>query len=192
MNTYIPTRQDAWALLIKYNKKEGLIRHAISVEAVMAHFSRRFNEDEQMWRVIGLAHDLDYEMFPEEHCHKCVEIFKENNWPDSYIRAVISHGYGICTDVEPETNLEKTLFAVDELTGLITSAALIRPSKSILDIKAKSVKKKFKDKRFAAKVDREVIKKGTQYLDMELSQLITEVIAGMRPVAEEIGLKGSE
>ena len=191
MDTYIPTRQDAFELLKKYNKKEGLIRHAISVEAVMAHFAKRFNEDDHMWRIVGLVHDLDYEMFAEQHCHKCVEIFKENNWPDSYIRAVVSHGYGICSDVKPETNLEKTLYAIDELTGLITSSALIRPSKSILDIKAKSVKKKFKDKRFAAKVDREVIKKGAQYLNMELSQLITEVISGMRPVAEDIGLKGN-
>lgn len=190
MKELVPTREDALALLTKYNTKQGLIRHALAVEAVMGHFARRFNEDEEKWRVIGLVHDLDYEMFPEEHCHKCVDLFKEHNWPEEYIRAVISHGYGICTDVKPETNLEKTLYAIDELTGLVASAAVVRPSKSVLDIKAKSVTKKFKDKSFAAGVDREVIRQGAQFLDMELSELITEVILGMRPAAEEIGLKG--
>ncbi len=191
MSTNTPNREDAFKLLKKYNNKEGLIRHALSVESVMAHFARRFKEDEEKWRVIGLVHDLDYEMYPDEHCHKCVELFKAHDWPGDYIRAVISHGYGICTDVKPETNLEKTLYAIDELTGLVASAALVRPSKSILDMKAKSVKKKFKDKRFAAKVDREVIRKGAEFLEMELSELITEVIMGMRPVAEQIGLKGN-
>ncbi|MBC8438523.1 MAG: HDIG domain-containing protein [Deltaproteobacteria bacterium] len=191
MNTYIPTREDAFALLKKYNQKQGLIRHALCVEAVMCHFARRFNEDEEKWRVIGLVHDLDYERFPEEHCHKCVELFKEHNWPEEYIRAVISHGWGICTDVKPETNLEKTLYAIDELTGLVASAAIVRPSKSILDIKAKSVKKKFKDKSFAAAIDRQVILNGAQFLDMDLSELITQVILGMQPVAQEIGLKGN-
>jgi putative nucleotidyltransferase with HDIG domain len=191
MNDFIPTRNDALSLLQKYNKKPGLIRHALAVEAVMAHFAKKFGEDEEKWRVIGLVHDLDYEQFPDEHCHKCVDLFKEHNWPEDYIRAVISHGWGICTDIEPKTPLEKTLYAVDELTGLVASAALVRPSKSILDIKAKSVKKKFKDKAFAAKVDREVIKKGAVMLDMELSDLIFEVITGMQPAAEEIGLKGN-
>jgi putative nucleotidyltransferase with HDIG domain len=191
MNSYIPTREDAFQLLKKYNKKQGLIRHALAVESVMGHFASRFNEDKEKWRVIGLVHDLDYELFPEEHCHKCIELFKEHKWPEDYIRAVISHGFGICTDVKPETNLEKTLYAIDELTGLVASSALVRPSKSILDIKTKSVKKKFKDKRFAAGVDRDVILQGAQFLDMELSELITEVIMGMRPVAEDIGLKGS-
>jgi putative nucleotidyltransferase with HDIG domain len=191
MNSYIPTREDAFQLLKKYNKKQGLIRHALAVESVMGHFASRFNEDKEKWQVIGLVHDLDYELFPEEHCHKCIELFKEHKWPEDYIRAVISHGFGICTDVKPETNLEKTLFAIDELTGLVASSALVRPSKSILDIKTKSVKKKFKDKRFAAGVDRDVILQGAQFLDMELSELIAEVIMGMRPVAEEIGLKGS-
>ncbi len=191
MESYIPTREDAFLLLTKYNKRQGLIRHALSVESVMARFAARFNEAEEKWRVIGLVHDLDYEMYPDEHCHKCVELFKEHHWPDEYIRAVVSHGYGICTDVEPVTNLEKTLYAVDELTGLVASSALVRPSKSILDIKVKSVKKKFKDKRFAAGVDREVVKKGAALLGMELPQLIEQVILGMQPVAQEIGLKGN-
>lgn len=191
MNTVVPTREDAFKLLKKYNTKEGLIRHALAVEAVMGHFAKRFNEEEEKWRVIGLVHDLDYEMFPQAHCHKCVELFREHHWPEEYIRAVISHGWGLCTDVKPETNLEKTLYTIDELTGLVASAALVRPSRSILDIKAKSVKKKFKDKAFAAGVNREVITKGAEILGMDLSDLITEVIAGMRPVAEEIGLKGN-
>ncbi|MFO7911190.1 MAG: hydrolase, partial [Desulfotignum sp.] len=114
-----------------------------------------------------------------------------HHWPEDYIRAVVSHGWGICTDVEPRTRLEKTLYAVDELTGLVASAALVRPSRSILDLKAKSVIKKFKDKAFAAGVDRDVIKKGAEMLDMDLSDLITEVIAGMQPVADDIGLKGN-
>ena len=191
MNSYTPTREEAFALLKKYNSKEGLIRHALSVESVMGHFAGLFGEDPETWKIIGLVHDLDYEMYPDEHCHKCVELFEAHNWPKEYIRAVVSHGWGICTDVKPETPMEKTLYAVDELTGLVASAALVRPSKSILDIKAKSVKKKFKDKRFAAAVDREVIKKGAAFLEMDLNELITEVIAGMRPVAEEIGLKGN-
>jgi putative nucleotidyltransferase with HDIG domain len=191
MGSYIPTREDAFTLLTKYNKKQGLIRHALAVEAVMGHFAKRFNEDEEKWRVIGLVHDLDYEMFPDAHCHKCVELFEAHHWPEAYIRAVVSHGWGICSDVKPETNLEKTLYAIDELTGLVASAALVRPSKSILDIKAKSVKKKFKDKGFAAGVDRAVILQGAQFLDMELSDLITQVIQGMQPVAEQIGLKGN-
>lgn len=191
MDTKIPTREDALNLLKKYNKQQGLIRHALSVEAVMAHFARKFNGDEQEWRIIGLVHDLDYEMFPDEHCKKCVELLEEEGWPETYIRAVASHGWGICSDVKPESMLEKTLYAVDELTGLVASAALVRPSRSILDIKAKSVVKKFKDKRFAAGVDRQVILNGARMLNMELSELITETILGMRPVAEEIGLKGN-
>jgi putative nucleotidyltransferase with HDIG domain len=191
MDSHVPDRKEAFELLKKYNTKPGLIRHALAVESVMAHFAAKFNEDEEKWRVIGLVHDLDYELFPEEHCKKCIEIFREHGWPEDYIRAVISHGYGICTDVKPETSLEKTLYAIDELTGLVASAAIVRPSKSILDIKAKSVKKKFKDKSFAAKIDRQVILQGAQFLDMELSELISEVIAGMKPAAEQIGLKGN-
>jgi len=191
MTSYIPKREDAFLLLKKYNHKDSLIRHALAVEAVMAHFAKRFNEDEEKWRVIGLVHDLDYELYPDQHCKKCVDLFRAHNWPEDYIRAVISHGWGLCTDVKPETNLEKTLYAIDELTGLVASAAIVRPSKSVLDITAKSVKGKFKDKSFAAGVDREVIKKGAEFLGMELSDLMTEVIRGMQPAAEVIGLKGN-
>nr|NJM04025.1 HDIG domain-containing protein [Desulfobacula sp.] len=191
MNSYIPNREDAFLLLKKYTRKDSLIRHALAVEAVMAHFAKRFGEDEEKWRVIGLVHDLDYDLYPEEHCKKCVDLFREHHWPEDYIRAVISHGWGICTDVKPESNLEKTLYAIDELTGLVAGAALVRPSKSILDITAKSVKGKFKDKSFAAGVDREIIKKGAEFLGMDLSELMTEVIQGMQPAAAEIGLKGN-
>lgn len=191
MNSYIPKRADAFHLLKKYTHKDSLIRHALAVEAVMAHFAKRFGEDEEKWRVIGLVHDLDYDLYPEAHCKKCVDLFREHNWPEDYIRAVISHGWGICTDVMPESNLEKTLYAIDELTGLVAGAALVRPSKSILDITAKSVRGKFKDKSFAAGVDREIIKKGAEFLGMELSELMTEVIRGMQPVAADIGLKGN-
>lgn len=190
MNSNIPTREQALRLLKKYNKNEGLIKHALAVEGVMRYFARKRDDDEEKWGIIGLIHDLDYEQFPEEHCRKTEEILKENNWPREYIRAVISHGWGICSDIEPKTELEKVLYAIDELTGLVVTTALVRPSKSVMDLKAKSVKKKWKDKRFAAGVDRSIIDKGAQMLGMERTELITDTIMGMREVAEEIGLKG--
>ena len=191
MSSKVPTREEAYNLLKEYNESDSLIKHALAVEGVMRFFARKRGEDEEMWGVIGLVHDLDYGRFPEEHCRKSEEILRENGWPDEYIRAVVSHGWGICTDVEPQSDLEKVLYAVDELTGLVATTALVRPSKSVLDLKAKSVKKKWKDKRFAAGVNRAIIEKGAQMLDMELSDLITDTIMGMRGVAEEIGLKGS-
>jgi len=157
----------------------------------MRYFARKRGEDEDKWGVVGLAHDLDYEQFTDQHCKKTEEILRENNWPEEYIRAVISHGYGICTDVEPTTEMEKVLYAIDELTGLVVTTALVRPSKSLMDLKAKSVKKKWKDKRFAAGVDRSIIQNGCQMLGVELSDLISDTILGMREVAEEIGLKGT-
>ena len=189
MNQKVPTREDAWRLLNEYNKSESLIKHALAVEGVMRYFARKLGEDEEMWGVIGLVHDLDYEQFPEQHCKKTEEILKENEWPEEYVRAVISHGWGICTDVEPKTQLEKILYTIDELTGLVVTSALVRPSKSVMDIKAKSVKKKWKDKRFAAGVDRSIIEKGAGMLGMDLTELITDTIMGLRDVAEEIGLK---
>jgi len=190
MNSNIPTREQAFNLLKKYNKTENLIKHALAVEGVMRYFARKRGEDEEKWGIIGLIHDLDYEQFPDEHCRKTEEILKENNWPQEYIRAVVSHGWGICSHVEPKTELEKVLYAIDELTGLVVTTALVRPSKSVMDLKAKSVKKKWKDKRFAAGVDRSIIDKGAQMLGMERTELITDTIMGMREVAEEIGLKG--
>ncbi len=185
-----PTREEALALLKQHNKNEALIKHALAVEAVMRYCARRRDQDEDQWGVIGLVHDLDYEQFPEQHCHKSAELLRGQNWPEPYVRAVLSHGWGICTDVEPQSDLEKTLFAMDELTGLVAATALVRPSRSILDMEPKSVKKKWKEKSFAAGVNREVIEKGAQMLGADLSQLIDDAIKGMRAVAEEIGLQG--
>ena len=190
MSSKVPTREEAYQLLTEYNKSDSLIKHALAVEGVMRYFARKRGEDEEKWGVIGLVHDLDYEQFPEEHCHKSEEILKEKGWPEEYIRAVISHGWGLCSEVEPQTELEKVLYAIDELTGLVVTTALVRPSKSVMDVKVKSVKKKWKDKRFAAGVDRSVIEKGARMLGMELTDLLADTIAGMQEVAEAIGLKG--
>ncbi len=185
-----PTRDAALALLTQYNQNEALIKHALSVEAVMRYCARKRGQDEESWGVIGLVHDLDYERFPERHCHKSAEILREHQWPEEYVRAVLSHGWGICTDVQPQTDLEKTLYAMDELTGLVAATALVRPSRSVLDMTAKSVKKKWKEKSFAAGVNRGVIEKGAEMLDVEVGVLIEDAIMGMRQVAEQIGLKG--
>ena len=187
-----PTREEAFDLLKKYIKSESLIRHSLTVEAVMKHFAEIFEEEDvEKWTVVGLAHDLDYELYPEEHCVKVREMLTEEGWAEDYIRAIESHGWEICSDVKPEHKMEKVLYTIDELTGLITAVALMRPSKSVLDLKVKSVKKKWKDKRFAAGVDRDVIEKGLGLLDMELDFIIDETIKGMRKAAEEIGLKGN-
>ncbi|MDD3990631.1 MAG: HDIG domain-containing protein [Desulfobacterales bacterium] len=186
-----PTRDQAWALLNQYNQSESLIRHALAVEAVMRHMARQRGADEEMWGIVGLLHDLDYEQYPQEHCRQSERILRENRWPEDYIRAVVSHGWGICSDVRPESEMEKVLFAVDELTGLVAAAALVRPSRSVMDLTAKSIKKKWKDKRFAAGVDRGIIEKGAAMLDMDLGALIEETIAGMRSAADAIGLRGT-
>jgi predicted hydrolase (HD superfamily) len=192
MNPNIPTRPQAYSLLTQFNQNDSLIKHALAVEGVMRYAARKRGEDEDKWGIIGLIHDLDYEQFPEKHCCKTEEILEENHWPQEYIRAAISHGWGICSDVEPRSELEKVLYAVDELTGLVATTALVRPSKSVMDLKAKSVKKKWKDKRFAAGVDRSIIEKGCNMLGMELTELITDTIMGMREVAAEIGLQGED
>ncbi len=186
-----PSREEAFLLLKEYNKSEGLIKHALAVEAVMRYCARKRGEDEEKWGVIGLVHDLDYEQFPEQHCRKTEEILTSHNWPAEYIQAVVSHGWGICTDVEPQSELEKVLYTIDELVGLVVATALVRPSRSVLDMKTKSVKKKWKDKSFAAGVNRDVIEKGAEMLGAELGEIIGDVIMGMREVAEEIGLKGN-
>jgi putative nucleotidyltransferase with HDIG domain len=191
MDEKVPTREEAFQLLKQYNKSDSLVKHALAVEGVMRYMARKRGEDEEKWGVIGLIHDLDYEQFPEQHCKKTEEILNENQWPADYVRAVISHGWGICVDVKPETELEKVLYAIDELTGLVVTTALVRPSKSVMDLKAKSVKKKWKDKRFAAGVDRAIIQQGAEMLGVDLGELITDTIMGMREVADEIGLKGN-
>ncbi|MCL0082780.1 HDIG domain-containing protein [Dehalococcoidia bacterium] len=183
-----PTYDDALSLFKEFNKSESLLKHAYSVEGVMRYMARKMGEDEQKWGIVGLLHDLDYERFPEEHCKKSQELLQERGWPEEYVRAIVSHGWGICNDVEPQTKLEKTLYAVDELTGLITAVALIRPSKSVTDLEAKSVMKKWKDKSFAAGVNRSIIESGTAILGVELRDLVADVIMGMREVADRIGL----
>ena len=188
MEIHTPSREDALSLLKEYNSNDSLIKHALAVEGVMRYIAKKKGGDEDKWGVIGLIHDLDYERFPEEHCRKTEEILKERGWPEEYIRAAVSHGWGICSDVEPQNELEKTLFAIDELTGFITACALVRPSKSVMDLETKSAKKKWKQKNFAAGANREVIEKGAQMLEVDLSTLITDTIMGMREVSSAIGL----
>ncbi|HHU76971.1 MAG TPA: HDIG domain-containing protein [Firmicutes bacterium] len=191
MGKKVPTREEAFELLKKHNKEDALIKHALAVEAVMAQFAEKFGEDIEKWRVVGLIHDVDYEKYPDQHCLEAREILTEEGWPEDYIRAVQSHGWKICCDVEPIEKMEKVLYTIDELTGLITATALLRPSKSVLDLKTKSVKKKWKQKNFAAGVKREVIEEGAQLLGMEISEIIEESIKGMQKVAAELGLKGN-
>jgi putative nucleotidyltransferase with HDIG domain len=185
-----PTREEALALLQEFNKSENLIKHGLAVEAVMRHMARKRGHDEEMWGVIGLVHDLDYEKYPDAHCHKTAEILRERGWPEDYVHAVQSHGWGLCTKVEPVHEMEKVLYAVDELTGLITATVLVRPSRSLMDLTPKSVTKKWKDKSFAAGASREIMQKGIDMLGVERSELIADCIDGMRPVAEELGLAG--
>ena len=156
----------------------------------MRHLARKRGGDEESWGIVGLLHDLDYEMYPDEHCRKTESILRERGWPEQIIRAAVSHGWGICSQLEPESDMEKCLYAVDELTGLVAAAALVRPSRSVLDMKPKSVKKKWKDARFAAGVNRSIIEQGAERLEMELGELIEATIAGMRDVAAAIGLEG--
>src|SRR4030042_210388 len=190
-STSIPTRASALKLFKKYNQSESLMKHALAVEGVMRYMARKAGEDEDKWGVIGLIHDLDYEMYPDQHCVMTKKILEENNWPGEYVRAVLSHGWGLASDVEPLTLLEKTIFAIDELTGLVTTSALVRPTRRVMDMEARSVKKKWNDKRFAAGVDRSVIEKGAAMLGVSLEDLISDCIMGMREVADAIGLKGT-
>lgn len=192
MEKIMPKREEAYEILTQYNKSENLIKHALAVEAVMRHFAQILDEDNvEKWGIIGLVHDIDYEMYPNEHCKKARGILQEKGWPEDYIHAVESHGWGICSDVEPVEKMEKVLYTIDELTGLITATALMRPSRSILDLELKSVKKKWKQKNFAAGANREIIEKGANLLGMELNKIIEETIKGMQKAAEKIGLKGT-
>lgn len=191
MEKTVPNRAMAMELLKEFNKNESLITHAMAVEAVMRHFAALNGEDKEKWGIIGLIHDIDYEMYPEEHCIKAREILADRGWPEEYIHAVESHGWKLCSNVEPAEKMEKVLYAIDELTGLIAATVFMRPSKSILDLEVKSVKKKWKQKSFAAGVNREVIEEGAGLLGMELDNVIEETIKGMQQVAGEIGLKGN-
>jgi len=188
MGEHTPTYDEALSIFKEFNQSDSLLKHAYSVEGVMRYMARKAGEDEGKWGIVGLMHDVDYERFPDQHCRKAREILAERGWPEEYIRAIVSHGWGICSDEEPQSSMEKTLYTVDELTGLITAAALVRPSKSVLDMEAKSVMKKWKDKSFAAGVNRTVIEKGAAMLGVELRDLVTDSIMGMREVASKIGL----
>ena len=188
MVEHVPTRAEALALLKEYNKTDSLLKHAYAVEGVMRYMARKNGEDEDKWSIVGLIHDLDYERYPQQHCKKTREILQEHGWPEEYIQAAVSHGWGLCVDEEPTTSMAKTLYATEELTGLITAAALVRPSKSVSDMEAKSVMKKWKDKSFAAGVNRPVIEKGAEMLGVELRDLVEDAIMGMREVREQIGL----
>jgi putative nucleotidyltransferase with HDIG domain len=192
MEASIPSRDDAWALLCEFNRTDALRKHALAVEAVMRHWARKRGADEELWGIVGLVHDLDYELFPEVHCHKTTEILRERGWPEALVRAVMSHGWGVCTDIEPQSEMEKVLYAVDELTGLVAATALVRPSRSLMDLEVKSVRKKWANARFAAGVDRGLIEDGARRLGVSLDELIEEAIAGMREAAAALDLAGGE
>lgn len=186
-----PTRDQAEALLYQYTETEALRNHARAVEAVMRYYATEMGEDVEKWGIIGLVHDLDWEKFPEEHCSRTTTILSEAGWPPDWIRAVRSHAWGMFTEDKPEHPMEKVLYTIDELTGLITATALVRPSRSILDMKTKSVKKKWKEKSFAAGANREVIAAGAEMMGVPLDDVIAATIAGMQTVAGEIGLAGN-
>ena len=179
-------REKAFEILKKYNQEEFHIRHALTVEGVMKYFAKEMNEDVEYWGIVGLLHDVDFEMYPEEHCIKCVELLKENGVEDNIIHSICSHGYGLCSDVKPEHIMEKILFATDELTGLIWAATKMRPSKSTKDMEVSSLKKKFKDKKFAAGCSRDVIKQGAEMLGWELDTLFEKTILAMREDEDKI------
>jgi len=179
-------RKEALELLRKYNKEPFHILHGLTVEGTMRYFARENGEDEEYWGIIGLLHDVDFEMYPEEHCKKCIDILNENNLPEDMIHSICSHAYGLCSDVKPEKQMEKILFATDELTGLIWAAAKMRSSKSTKDMELSSLKKKFKDKKFAAGCSREVIAQGAEMLGWELDKLLEETILAMRDCEEKV------
>ena len=182
------TREKAFALLQEYNKEAFHIQHALTVEGVMRWFAKElgYGEEEEYWGIVGLLHDIDFELYPEQHCTKAPELLKNGGVDDSMIHAVCSHGYGICCDVAPEHEMEKVLFAVDELTGLVGAAAKMRPSKSVMDMEVSSLKKKFKDKKFAAGCSRDVIKTGAERLGWTLEELMEKTIMAMRSCEAQI------
>lgn len=182
------TRDEAYSLLCEYNKEPFHIHHAETVEGVMRWFANLlgYGEEADFWATVGLLHDLDFEMYPEQHCVKCGEIMRERGLDESLIHAVASHGWGICSEVEPTHQMEKVLYATDELTGLIGAAALMRPSKSVQDMEPKSVKKKFKDKKFAAGCSRDVIITGAERLGWELDELLEKTLEAMRSCEESV------
>ena len=193
MNTNI-TREDAVNLLLKYNKDSFHLQHAVTVESVMRWYAEKlgYEADADNWGLVGLLHDIDFENYPEEHCVKAPELLAEIGAGEELIHAVCSHGYGITVDIKPEHEMEKVLFAADELTGLIGAAALMRPSKSVSDMELKSLKKKFKDKKFAAGCSRDIIAKGAEMLGWELDKLLDMTLCAMRDTENEIAEKFNE
>jgi predicted hydrolase (HD superfamily) len=187
---HTPTREEALELLRSWQQNENLVAHGLAVEGVMRYMARKRGYDEDTWGIIGLVHDLDWEKYPDEHCARTRQALEEADWPEDWIRAVLSHGWGLVTDVEPQHEMEKVLYTIDELTGLVNATAIMRPSKSVLDMKPKSVKKKWNQKAFAAGVDRSIIENGAEMLGEDLSTIIEDTIMGMREVADEIGLRG--
>ena len=187
MKDYI-SREDAFALLRKYNQDHFHIQHALTVEGVMKWYATElgYGEDAQYWGIVGLLHDIDFEQYPDQHCIKAPELLREGGVGEDIIHAVCSHGYGITVDIKPEHEMEKVLFAADELTGLIWAAALMRPSKSVQDMEVKSLKKKYKSSSFAAVCSREVIQKGADMLGWELTELMQKTISAMRSCEDEI------
>ena len=188
------TRDEAWALLTRYNEGEFHLRHACTVEGVMRYFANElgYGDEADFWAIVGLLHDLDFEKYPEEHCIKSQEIMREEGLDERLIRATASHGYGLVCDIKPEHEMEKVLFAVDELTGLINAVAIMRPSRSLDDLELPSVKKKFKDKKFAAGCSRDVIRQGAEMLGWSLDDLISRTILAMRSSAGSAGGAGSQ
>ena len=188
------SRDTAWGLLTKYNHEAFHLRHALTVEGVMRYFAEHngFASESDFWAVVGLLHDVDFERFPEEHCRKAPELLAEINASESLVHAICSHGWDITVDVKPEHFMEKVLYAADELTGLIWAAALMRPSKSVQDIEVKSVKKKFKDRKFAAGCSREVILAGADLLGWTLDELIEKTIEAMRSCEAEVNRAEAE
>ena len=184
----LTNRDEALALLRQYNKEPFHIQHALTVEGVMAWYARAlgYGDRADFWAMVGLLHDIDFEQWPQEHCKKAPELLREAGASQELIHAVVSHGYGICADVEPEHEMEKVLFAADELTGLIGAAARMRPSRSVMDMEVGSLKKKFKDKKFASGCSREVITQGAERLGWDLEMLMERTIQAMRSCEEEI------
>lgn len=190
------TREQAYALLCKYNREPFHIQHALTVEGAMRWYANELGHGDEadFWAIVGLLHDIDFELYPEEHCRKAPELLRAGGVSEEMIHAIVSHGYGLCTDVKPELEMEKVLFAADELTGLIGAAARMRPSKSVSDMELSSLKKKFKDKKFAAGCSRDVIRQGAEMLGWELDALLERTILAMRPdeaaIAEAVAKLG--
>ncbi len=186
----VPTRQEAWELLTVFNEEEFHLKHARVVEGVMKYFAAKlgYEQDAEFWGIVGLLHDLDFGKYPEQHCIKSQEILRERGIDERIVRATASHGYGITVDIRPEHEMEKVLYAVDELTGLIGAVAIMRPSKSTMDLELSSVKKKFKTPKFAAGCSREVIQNGAEMLGWELDELLQRTIDALREVEQTTGL----